>query len=578
MSSVGKTRARSDAPPARKVERPSTAAVCQSPQDAYSIASRRTIRTVLRTWLHKAELTPVELLHHPDHLRKLEDSGTILQSAVQRAAMAQTKQGSEKLHDRQRVLYGLFDEIHRSAKLLWRDSDRPQLSSPDAEGIAALDSQVSSHENSSFLFNAAIAEWLSDASTLGAKLSRLAAMIAAAPAGSARQRLEEFALDFFEDGAALSEFLRVDDEPGIIVIRIGEFMNAARRDWFSSDRTLCDFHKLLSSGAAPVCRSALFERLIQILENPRSICSSHAYLELHLIGRLRTLLADSVDDDNDNVRLEEAFAQRSSRQLSSFKIEEYLADCASVGQRLRQLLHIEPGVVGPRNKKVLADRMLELLLTRESAAELARSGGAPAVRLRELAELQQRIKDTSLPPSAKTQMMEVLDRISLHLAKQDKFFDFLTSRLESQVDAAIVLMRLCAANTFTQGATLNAARQRASRMLQSPTFMQEYFGDTDDAQQRQERLQSLATYIIDAGLPNSPVSAALIKASAELRAAAGCATQVAAASPPPRPAEDKPSQNRTGAGSNRDTTDGSSGRAGAAEAESVRADSELVMS
>lgn len=580
MSSDGRTKASSDLPSAQHVQRPATGAargaVCHSLRDAYSLASRRTIRSVLRSWLHKTELTPVELLHHPDHLRKLEDSGTILQSAVQRAGMAQAKQGGESLHERQRVLYGLFDEVHRSATLLWRDRERPQLSSPDAAGIAALVKQVSPRENGDFLFNAAIADWLSDTPTLGKKLKRLAALVVAAPTGAARRRVEEFALDFFEDSAALSELLTVNDEPDIMVLRIGELLAANQSSWFRSDRVLVRFHKLLGSGELPVCRTALFERLVQILENPRGICRSDAFLELQLLGRLRSLLDGCIGDGDHFARLEEAFVQRSSRYLSSYEIDKILADCVSKEKQLTKLLQLEPGVAGARNKRALADRMLEILVNRECATELTRSDGAPAVRLRALAEMQQRIKDTAFPPAAKTQMMDVLDRISLHLAKQIKFFDRLSSKSRSEVDEAIVLMRLCAAGTFTEGATLDAARQRASRLLQSPSFMSEYFGGAGKSVQRRERLQSLVTHIVEAGLPDSPVSAALIKASGEHAAAGERAAKAAQASTVPRRAAVDLSRNRTVERSTRHTADAALDCAGAVGAVPSFADSDPV--
>ena len=48
---------------------------CWRPTDFYSVEGRRTIGRLLRDELARWRLTPTELVHHPAHVERLEDSG-----------------------------------------------------------------------------------------------------------------------------------------------------------------------------------------------------------------------------------------------------------------------------------------------------------------------------------------------------------------------------------------------------------------------------------------------------------------------------------------------------------------------
>ncbi|HBC55379.1 MAG TPA: hypothetical protein DCZ06_14045, partial [Alphaproteobacteria bacterium] len=66
---------------------------CFQPGDLYSFESRQTIARLLRDSLARWRITPLELLHHPGHLERLESTGTVLQAAVQKVAIAQSQAG-----------------------------------------------------------------------------------------------------------------------------------------------------------------------------------------------------------------------------------------------------------------------------------------------------------------------------------------------------------------------------------------------------------------------------------------------------------------------------------------------------
>jgi len=100
----------SSAPPQQQDDQEATlakAAYCTDVSRFYTPHARDLIGRLLRTFLDNLKLTPTEVLYSLASQRKLMTSGNVLESAVQRAALAQVKDTEVRATQRIKELHGL---------------------------------------------------------------------------------------------------------------------------------------------------------------------------------------------------------------------------------------------------------------------------------------------------------------------------------------------------------------------------------------------------------------------------------------------------------------------------------------
>ena len=97
---------------------------CFRADDLYSYHARKTIASLLPDFLARHKVTVIELGHRPDLLEKLEATGTLLQHAIQRVAVAQAAAGENQLAKIIRSLHELTTQaMHR----VYRDAEKKTL-------------------------------------------------------------------------------------------------------------------------------------------------------------------------------------------------------------------------------------------------------------------------------------------------------------------------------------------------------------------------------------------------------------------------------------------------------------------
>ncbi|WP_148293565.1 hypothetical protein [Azospirillum sp. B4] len=109
-----------DAPPVVKTdvlrEAPDGTPLCVSVADLYGRQARRAISLILRDYLTRQQICPLELLHGATHLRRLQDTGAMLQAALHKAATVQSKLTGQNTRARIAELDGYVDAIALKAR------------------------------------------------------------------------------------------------------------------------------------------------------------------------------------------------------------------------------------------------------------------------------------------------------------------------------------------------------------------------------------------------------------------------------------------------------------------------------
>lgn len=87
------------------------AADCKTIRDFYALRARAVIGRLCRPYLDHLLITPTELLHHREYQKRFSMSGNALETAVQKAALAQVRDTKRSVTDRIKQLHVLLDDF-----------------------------------------------------------------------------------------------------------------------------------------------------------------------------------------------------------------------------------------------------------------------------------------------------------------------------------------------------------------------------------------------------------------------------------------------------------------------------------
>ncbi|MBX3454340.1 hypothetical protein [Ferrovibrio sp.] len=103
--------------------------VCETVFDLTTRTACRAFGTVFREFLDKQNSTAIELLHSPQHQRKLADNSNFLRAGIYALAGAQTQQGLPSQAERSRKLEALFDKLITHTRAALGEKTLPTLES-----------------------------------------------------------------------------------------------------------------------------------------------------------------------------------------------------------------------------------------------------------------------------------------------------------------------------------------------------------------------------------------------------------------------------------------------------------------
>lgn len=481
--------------------------ICKTIDDLVSPPARRATRRVLRSWLDNVGVTALELLHHPDHLTRLENTGSMLQSAVQRSAMAQSKAAGTNLHERQKVLFRLVDELLAKLRRLWRDEDRPRL---EDDNIAGLIAAVADQEDGTFLFNTAIADWLSGFKTLPEKLDGLVSIMETVEDPSHLRPLDGCLADFLDDANMVAKLLGDQNSLGDALNYIASLVGSTASSVDDEAQTEYPrLKQLIREGKLPLSRKALVRRIVSSLEGQRPLSELGLADEARVNGELHQCLQMADGSFIGGSDVADALERRSEKFVNPDAIGRLLDGITRPERRLETLLKAEAGVIGDTNKRRFGEYIAAVLRMPDNVAALREPSGPTAVYLRELATLQASLLASGITKKQKDECAEILDTVSFELLKGERIIEKIAERSDSTVSEAVAILRLCAAGTFAEGLTAQYARARILRCLSSPNFLESYLGNAVDSTEKRGKLEELQQLFDKAQLPETPLTKAV---------------------------------------------------------------------
>ena len=442
---------------------------CLTPDDLAGPAARETMRRVLSGWLERQQICPMELLHRPDMIARLDCADNDLQHAIQKVAVARAQAGDGGVHAYVRLITELVQKgIDEAA----REARRAKASPPGrfAETAAKIHAEGSREKR----LRSAIAQELSALSAMADKAACVLDMLDDLPEDPAAAQFAEAQADAFlaeilSFDSAIRAFLGSPRDHGEEVKRLSAIYEgrANASDLDDAPDAPRRLAARLKASRLPGTRAELAARILSALRSPKRFKPKSVMEEIALARALAMRLIAVSGADLHPDALVEAFTHRSARLLAPEAVEEALCGAADPGEELDRLFQMEDNLVGESNKAKLASYVRAKLGSNGCEAYFCRGQGQPLERLARLTRLQARARSGTFPETDKAEMAAAFDALGLKILDASKIIDRIAGSDQPALKRAAALLRLAVEGVLPEGRCRDAARSRALRLLGS---------------------------------------------------------------------------------------------------------------
>jgi len=467
---------------------------CWRPSDFYSFHGRRTINRLLRDELDRWTITATELVHSLEYVERLEDTGTVLQRAVQHVAIAESQDGGD-VQERVKQLYELVDLALDGLRKDWQSGDVPDVT---VSGFPAIISELGQRQNPGYWLNCGLVGYLRDAGSQPKKISRLLALLDAG--------LEKWVIDALD--GLIGELIAAN---GVMQGLIGEQPDLGRALIKMADLALGKFdpgevavdpatamlNQFFADNRLPNARTGLARRLKREAKGNRRLMSDNLLAEVETVSSLREHLAMADGSLLGGEGMADALDRRVAGYLNAEKLRDYLDTAADPAEEINMLLSLEPHITGAANKRVLANFLLPLLSAPQHVRFLTEENGSVIGRMKAIAALQRRVLVSGLQEMHSRRMAETLDEFCVQVIRNNDVFKRVFS-IGDPIDKTVKLLQLCASGCFTEGTARRTAQTQAKRFLSEKGFLQRYL-DADENVDRGTRLKDFQQLLAQAG-------------------------------------------------------------------------------
>jgi hypothetical protein len=447
---------------------------CFRPEDLYSYHARQTIARLIPEFLARHKATVTELIHRADLLERLEATGTLLQHAIQKIAVAQASSTTTPV---QKIIKSLHDLIEKSFHRVYRDSRNGVFPEVQAGGFGTLADKLADKPAGAYVLNGAIARYLSNAKGWDEKVFRLVDMMDEANEGTGGALLlsaiDTIIAETLGGSAALQDLIGAKVNLGAALMSLVELF-LGREPAEGGKEGLVWLTKRFAKDELPESRTAIAERIMAEFKSVKRLCPDSLFEEFKTLRRIANHVVTGVGKYLSHEDLIAVFTLRSKRLITHETLGEHLADAASPDERLERLLFVEDNIIGVENKRQLATFVIPIVTANSFEAHFHSPRLPVLTRLQKLGELNARVRHSSFQENQRAEIADHLDRIACEVAASCKLFESFDAKPLSHVEKAIAMLRLIAAGTFTEPRLSAKVREMVVGYLARPGFLTGY--------------------------------------------------------------------------------------------------------
>ena len=446
---------------------------CFKPDDLYSYHARATIARLLSDFLARCKITVTELIHRADMLEKLEATGTLYQHAIQKVAVAQAASTNIPV---QQIVKSLNELTTKAIHKVYRDQRNGAFTDTSAEQFAPLAVKLAANPDSQYLFNGALARYLSQASGWDEKVQRLLALMEHAPDDENGRKLLLSAVDgiiaeILSGSAALQDLMgKTENLAGALTNLVSLFLGKAVE---GARQGLCALSAHFEKDDLPAAKTAIAGRIIAEIKSNRRLCPESMVDELKALRGIANRLVLGVGKYLSHEDLIAGFTLRSRRLVAQEALGHYIAE-ASQDEKLERILFVEENIIGAENKRQLSTYVMPVLNSAPFETHFQNAKLPLLSRLQKLAQIQARVRRSGFVDVTREDIAVRLDVLANAVDQRGRLFESIEVRTPNPVEKAQTLIRLAAGGMLTEGLLASRARELILGYLSRPGFLSGY--------------------------------------------------------------------------------------------------------
>lgn len=444
--------------------------VCQKISDFYLPEARRAIATLLRKPMGGWKITPLELLYHAEHLQKLNDTGQILQGAVQRVAVSQIQKTGQKVNQRVLDLYKLTGEILQELKVQRHGNDFLELENED---LSELLQKAKLTEAPNVAFIAAFCRYLKDVPSLEHKFEKILDLLDCNDDPEIILYLDQFLGDFFVFSENIKQLVGESDNLGEGVLRLIDLIRGTVTLTADSHKALGRVNELIGSKLLPETQKSLVLKVKSTLNGNASFVKGQPFQSIMYHKRILSRLSLNGEKYIGGQECVDALTERCTRMTGSASIEEFLSGLDHPLDRIERFLELTKGMVGDVNMRTIANYILPILESSYNVTMIVEEATDDLATLKKMSILQQKLRQSELQFFFQQRIAEHLDQIGMEIFTRKNVEDQLEERSDDKLQLGFTLLHMVSEGAVPRPHVMDTVRVFAKRTIMSADFMGE---------------------------------------------------------------------------------------------------------
>ncbi|MEJ0027714.1 MAG: hypothetical protein WDN01_16945 [Rhizomicrobium sp.] len=475
---------------------------CFKPDDLYSYHARATMTRLIPDFLSRNKITITELSHRADLLEKLEATGTLLQHAIQKIAVAQAASTTTPVAQ---IIKSLNELTTKAFNRVYRDDRAKLFPSTKPGGFGALAVKLAAQPDGLYVLNGAIANHLRNAGGWDEKVLRLLKIMAEAPAEGPGRTLLLSAIDsllaeILTGSAALHELIGDSENLGEALMSLVRLFLGQEPLGAGARAGLIALTQNFAADNLPEARTAVASRIMAEFKSPKRLVPTALDEEFKTLRQIANRVVLGIGKYLSHEDLIGAFTLRSKRLVTHETLGEYMAGAATPDEKLERLLFVEENIIGAENKRQLSTFVLPLLTAASFETHFTVARTPVLARLQRLAQLQARIRRSGFQENQRQEMAEVLDKLACTLEARAKIFEAIETKPGSPSDKATTILKLCTGGMLTEGRLSGRARDMVLGYLGRPGFLSGYIAQSAPPRDADAAVAELMAMLGKAGI------------------------------------------------------------------------------
>lgn len=469
--------------------------VCRKPTDLYTYEGRRSIRIQLGTTLDHWAITPTELLHEPSYYLKLDNAGTVLQNAIQRAAVKQIQGTDIPVQERMRELYALISKTYHDLKALLAKSKLPDLKKTPL--LQYAEKLKDEHQRTTIL-SAAISSSLAAEKDIWSKFSFTLTLLRPGLPGWVLDILDNLFAEMMQTPAILKGIMQaqqndseLDRMIGLVHLRRGR----AALDGFDV------FNRFIIEGKLANTQTALQQLLLQQMRSGGPLSQGDLNDQLDAIVSVKDACGDDLSqDDRFSKDIYTAITTRCEKALSNHSINAYMAQTVGPLERAKRLLNLAPKVFGPLALRQLAEQIEPILVPHDQQVIIRKNMTNPLQGMAALRQVQILVNKARFQERSTARMNQALDDVCMALLTATNLIEKLMKSDLEDWQKALKFLTLLSKATFVEGRSATGVRVKTRDIMKGSNLLDELMKSATTQQEQVAQLKSFMDLLQAAGM------------------------------------------------------------------------------